>query len=205
MRSQFLQSWVYILPTDLTLRSRWFPSNTRLNFHRLFPFRACFSVKMLFTTVLSTRTHKPQGKSLAPASVITACLARVPISCPCWLTCNPSFTWSFRTHSNTRHLCQREPPLPQNINQIWIWQHFLYKIVSKSHSFWSEVLRRLIIPKQANDNYLMKVKEESEKVGLKVNIQKMKIMASGPITSWQIDGETMETVTDFILEGSKSL
>ena len=45
---------------------------------------------------------------------------------------------------------------------------------------------------------LMKVKEESEKAGLKLNIQKMKIMASGPITSWQIDGETMETVTDFI-------
>ena len=50
---------------------------------------------------------------------------------------------------------------------------------------------------------LMKVKEESEKVGLKLNIQKNKIMASGPITSWQIDGETMETVTDFILGGSK--
>ena len=50
---------------------------------------------------------------------------------------------------------------------------------------------------------LMKVKEESEKVGLKLNIQKTKIMASGPITSWQIDGETMETVTDFILGGSK--
>ena len=49
----------------------------------------------------------------------------------------------------------------------------------------------------------MKVKEESEKVDLKVNIQKTKIMASGPITSWEIDGETMETVTDFILEGSK--
>ena len=48
---------------------------------------------------------------------------------------------------------------------------------------------------------LMKVKEESEKVGLKLNIQKMKIMASGPITSWQIDGETMETVTDFIFGG----
>ena len=48
---------------------------------------------------------------------------------------------------------------------------------------------------------LMKVKEESEKVGLKVNIQKTKIMASGPITSWQIDGETMETVSDFILGG----
>ena len=49
---------------------------------------------------------------------------------------------------------------------------------------------------------LMKVKEESEKVGLKLNIQKMKIMASGPITSWQIDGETLETVTDFILGGA---
>ena len=50
---------------------------------------------------------------------------------------------------------------------------------------------------------LMKVKEESEKVGLKLNIQKTKIMASGTITSWQIDGETMETVTDFIFLGSK--
>ena len=50
---------------------------------------------------------------------------------------------------------------------------------------------------------LMKVKVESEKVGLKLNIQKMKIMASGPITSWQIDGETVETVSDFILGGSK--
>ena len=50
---------------------------------------------------------------------------------------------------------------------------------------------------------LMKVKEESEKAGLKLNIQKTKIMASGPITSWQIDGETMETVTDFIFLGSK--
>ena len=50
---------------------------------------------------------------------------------------------------------------------------------------------------------LMKVKEESEKVGLKLNIEKMKIMASGPVTSWQIDGETMETVADFIFLGSK--
>ena len=50
---------------------------------------------------------------------------------------------------------------------------------------------------------LMKVKEESEKIGLKLNIQKTKIMASGPITSWQTDGETMETVTDFIFLGSK--
>ena len=54
-------------------------------------------------------------------------------------------------------------------------------------------------------NLLMKVKEESEKVGLKLNIQRMKIMASGPITSWEIDGETVETVSDFILGAPKSL
>ena len=54
-------------------------------------------------------------------------------------------------------------------------------------------------------NLLMKVKEESEKVGLKLNIQKTKIMASGPITSWEIDGETVETVSDFIFLGSESL
>ena len=52
------------------------------------------------------------------------------------------------------------------------------------------------------DSLLMKVKEESEKVGLKLNIQKTKMIACGPITSWQIDGETMETVTDFIFLGS---
>ena len=52
---------------------------------------------------------------------------------------------------------------------------------------------------------LMTVKEESEKVGLELNIQKTKIMASGPITSWEIDGETVETVSDFIFGGSKSL
>ena len=52
---------------------------------------------------------------------------------------------------------------------------------------------------------LMKVTEESEKVGLKLNIQKMKIMASGPITSWQIDGETVETVTDFYFLGLQNL
>ena len=52
---------------------------------------------------------------------------------------------------------------------------------------------------------LMKVKVESEKVGLKLNVQKTKIMASGPITSWEIDGETVETVSDFIFWGSKSL
>ena len=57
--------------------------------------------------------------------------------------------------------------------------------------------------KEELKNLLMKVKEESEKAGLKPNIQKTKIMASGPITSWQIDKETMETVTDFIFLGSK--
>ena len=56
------------------------------------------------------------------------------------------------------------------------------------------------------NSLLMKVKEESEKVGLKLNIQKMKIVASGPITSWEIDGETLETVSDFIFGGApKSL
>ena len=59
--------------------------------------------------------------------------------------------------------------------------------------------------KEKLKSLLMKVKEESEKVGLKLNIQKSKIMASGPITSWQIDGETMETVADFILGAPKSL
>ena len=57
--------------------------------------------------------------------------------------------------------------------------------------------------KEELKSLLMKVKEENEKVGLKLNIQKMKIMASGPITSWRIDGETMETVRDFIFLGSK--
>ena len=57
--------------------------------------------------------------------------------------------------------------------------------------------------KEELKSLLMKVKAESEKVGLKLNIQKMKIMASGPITSWQIDGETVETVADFIFGGSK--
>ena len=57
--------------------------------------------------------------------------------------------------------------------------------------------------KEELKSLLMKVKEESEKAGLKLNIQKTKIMASGPITSWQIDGETVETVTDFIFLGSK--
>ena len=61
----------------------------------------------------------------------------------------------------------------------------------------------LIAESKELKSFSMKVKEESEKVGSKINIQKTKIMASGPITSWQIDGETVETVTDFILGDSK--
>ena len=60
-----------------------------------------------------------------------------------------------------------------------------------------------ISPEYSLEGLMLKVKEESEKVGLKLNIQKTKIMASGPITSWQIDGEIMDTVTDFIFWGSK--
>ena len=59
--------------------------------------------------------------------------------------------------------------------------------------------------KEEQNSLLMKVKEESEKVGLKLNIQETKIMASGPITSWKIDGETVETVSDFIFWAPKSL
>ena len=64
-------------------------------------------------------------------------------------------------------------------------------------------LHRFAESEEELKNLLMKVKAESEKVGLKLNIQKTKIMASGPITSWQIDGETVETLTDFIFLGSK--
>ena len=63
----------------------------------------------------------------------------------------------------------------------------------------------MVESKEEIRRFLMKVKKESEKVSLKLNIQKAKIMASGPISSWQIDGETVETVTDFILLGSKIL
>ena len=61
----------------------------------------------------------------------------------------------------------------------------------------------MVESKEELNSFFIKVKEESEKIGLKLNIQKTKIMASGPITSWQIDGETVETVTDFIFLGSK--
>ena len=72
-----------------------------------------------------------------------------------------------------------------------------------SKRFFSAVREKLMAESKEELKSLLKVKEESEKVGLKLNIQKTKIMASGPITSWQIDGETMKTVTDFIFLGSK--
>ena len=72
-----------------------------------------------------------------------------------------------------------------------------------NHLRYTDDITLMAESKEDLKSLLMKVKEESEKVGLKLNIQKTKIMASGPITSWQIDRETMETVTDFIFWGSK--
>ena len=72
-------------------------------------------------------------------------------------------------------------------------------------SDYADDLTLIVESEEELKSLLMKVKEESEKVGFKLNIQKTKIMASGPITSWQIDGETVETVTDFILGVPKSL
>ena len=69
---------------------------------------------------------------------------------------------------------------------------------------YADYTNNLAESKQDLKSLLMKVKEESEEAGLKLHIQKMKIMASGPITSWQIDGETVETVTDFIILASKN-
>ena len=76
------------------------------------------------------------------------------------------------------------------------WRNINYLRYADDTTFMAEIEEEL-------KSLLMKVKEESEKVGLKLNIQKTKIMASGPITSWQIDGETVETVADFIFLGSK--
>ena len=77
------------------------------------------------------------------------------------------------------------------------------KIAGRNMNNLNMQMTPLLWQKVKNQNLLMKVKKDSEKVGLKLSIQKAKIMASGPITSWQIDGETTETVTDFILGGSK--
>ena len=79
---------------------------------------------------------------------------------------------------------------------------FFYKSVNINNLRYADDTTLMAESKELK-SLLMKVKEESEKVGLKLNIQKTKIMASGPITSWQIDGETMEIVTDFIFLGFK--
>ena len=72
-----------------------------------------------------------------------------------------------------------------------------------NHLRYADDTTLMVESKEELKNLLIKVKDESKKVGLKLNIQKMKIIASGPITSWQIDGETVETVSDFIFWGSK--
>ena len=84
-------------------------------------------------------------------------------------------------------------------------KHKLESRLPEEISIASEMQMTPLMPESEEElkSLLMKMKEESEKVGLKLNIPKTKIMASGPITSWQIDGETMETVTDFIFLGSK--
>ena len=116
-------------------------------------------------------------------------------------------------------------PIEKGVHQGWLLSPCLFKLYAE-YIMWNAGLdeaqpgiktarRKISILRYADDTTLMaeseqelkslltKVKEESEKVGLKLNIQKTKIMASGPITSWQIDGETMETVTNFIFLGSK--
>ena len=90
------------------------------------------------------------------------------------------------------------------LRKMWkIWNLWIIKMVLL---WWAEVDKISIVVyyKEELKSLLMKVKEESQKGGLKLNIQKTKIMASSPITSWQMDGETMEMVTDFIFLGSKS-
>ena len=86
------------------------------------------------------------------------------------------------------------PPTSRPVPSLWVIPVHHPQASSIMHLTWT-----------GDSFHLMKVKEESEKVGLKLNIQKTKIMASGPFTSWEIDGETVETVSHFILGGSKSL
>ena len=89
--------------------------------------------------------------------------------------------------------------------EVWCWRRLLRVPWTARRS--NQSILKEISPGCSLElkSLLMEVKEESEKVGLKLNIQKTKIMASGPITSWQIDGETVETVSDFILGAPKSL
>ena len=84
-------------------------------------------------------------------------------------------------------------------SHVWMWElNYKESWAPKNWCLWTVVLEKTL------ESLLMKVKEESEKVDLKLNIQETKIMASGPITSWEIDGETVETMTDFIFLAPKS-
>ena len=89
------------------------------------------------------------------------------------------------------------------LKEMGIPDHLTYLLRNINNFRYADDTTLMAESEEELKNLLMKVKEESEKVGLKLNIQKMKIMASGPITSWQIDGETVETVSNFILGGSK--
>ena len=89
----------------------------------------------------------------------------------------------------------------EKINRIKIF--FFIEKINKIYIDYADDTTLMAESEEELKSFLMKVKEESEKVGLKLNIQKTKIMASGPITSWEIDGETVEAVSDFILGGSK--
>ena len=97
-------------------------------------------------------------------------------------------------HSSKASILRRSAPFTVQLSPPYI-------TISKVH--YADNTTLMAESEEELKSLLMKVKEESEIVGLKLNIQKMKIMASGPITSWEIDGETVETVSDFILGGSK--
>ena len=98
---------------------------------------------------------------------------------------------------NLEKIIQMKEPNTKSPHTVWL---HLYEVLN---SFIMNILHSYA--KEELKNLLMKAKEESEKVGLKINIQKIKSMASGPITSWEIDGETVETVSDYFLGAPKSL
>ena len=125
-----------------------------------------------------------------------------------WLHCNINVSNWFPTGRGARQGCMLSPCLFNLCAEYIMWNSGLdeaqagIKIEGRnSNNFRYGDDTTLTAESEELKSLLMKVKEESEKVGLKLNIQKTKIMASGPITSWQIDGETVETVTDFILGG----
>ena len=106
--------------------------------------------------------------------------------------CHPAYFTSMRSTS-----CEMPGWMKHKLESRLLGE---ISIISEMHAYDTTLLAE---SEEELNSLLMKVKEESEKVGLKLNIQKIKIIASGPITSWQIDGETVERVTDFIFGGSK--